>query len=64
MMSTGVPSTLGNWYGLCQAFFGEESEATKFIKEKLDTQGWDEEVLADEGQLLYALVQIDKKGSE
>lgn len=60
MMSTGQPSTLGNWYAMCQAFFGEESNATKFVKAKLDAQGPDEEVISDEGQLLYALVQMSK----
>jgi hypothetical protein len=58
MLSTGVPSTLGNWYKLCQATFGEESKATQFIKAKLDEQGADEEVWADEGQALYALMQL------
>lgn len=56
MLSTGVPSTLGNWHALCKATFGEESKATQYIKEKMDAQGPDEEVIADEGQLIQALV--------
>jgi hypothetical protein len=58
MLSTGVPSTLGNWHALCQAMFGADSSATKFIKDKMDEQGPDEQVLSDEGQLLYALAQM------
>jgi hypothetical protein len=60
MLSLGVPSTLGSWYMLCTATFGPESKATRFIKDKLDAQGADEPVLSDEGQLLYALVQMDR----
>ena len=55
MLSIGIPSTLGNWYEMCQAIFGPESKATAFIKEKVDAQGADMEVLSDEGQLLMAL---------
>ena len=60
MLSTGQPSTLANWHALCQAMFGPESKATVFIKEKMDAQGPDMEVVSDEGQLLYALVQMDR----
>jgi hypothetical protein len=59
MLSTGMPSTLGNWYNICLFVFGEDSKATAFIKDKLDAQGADEEVLSDEQQLMYALTQID-----
>lgn len=59
MMSTGVPSTLYNWHAMCVAFFGADSAATKFIKDKMDDQGPDMEVVADEGQLLAALVHMD-----
>jgi hypothetical protein len=58
MLSTGVPSTLGNWYALCKAVFGTESPATTFIKEKLDEQGADMEVLADERQMLIVLIDL------
>ena len=58
MLSTGVPSTLGNWHALCAATFGPESPATKFIADKMAVQGADMAVLADEGQLLNALVQM------
>lgn len=56
-LSTGKDSTLGNWYELCYTFFGEDSPATQFIAEKIanSEKGKDEEVIADEGQLLYML---------
>lgn len=65
MLSTGVPSTLGNWYDLCKVTFGEESMATLFIKEKMDESGRDEEVLTDESQLLHVLGRMyikERKG--
>jgi len=58
MLSTGVPSTLGNWYSLCMAVFGADSPATTFIKEKLDEQGADMEVIADERQMLVVLIDL------
>jgi hypothetical protein len=63
-LSTGAASTLGNWYDLSAAFFGPESKATLFLKEKLDAQGRDEPVLANEGQLIMALAQMDMGASE
>jgi hypothetical protein len=62
LMSTGVPSTLGNWHAMCVAVFGAESPATAFIKAKLDAQGPDMAVIADEGQLLYALMVMNFNG--
>lgn len=61
MLSTGVPSTLGNWYDLCKVTFGEDSTATQFIKEKMDGSGRDEEVLTDEGQLLHVLANMYRR---
>jgi hypothetical protein len=57
-LSTGVPSTLGNWYALSKAVFGEHSSPTLFLKEKLDEQGADEPVIADERQVLQALLAM------
>lgn len=64
MMSTGQPSTLGNWHALCVAMFGAESPATAFIKAKLDEQGADMAVIADEGQLLYSLMVMNFNAGE
>ena len=58
MLSTGQPSTLGNWHALCVAMFGADSPATAFIADKMAAQGADMAVLADERQLLYALIQM------
>lgn len=58
ILSSGLPSTLGNWHRLCVITFGLDSPATVFIKAKLDEQGEDMPVLADEGQLLLALMQM------
>lgn len=57
MLSLGIPSTLGSWLGLCEATFGKESAPTKFIQKKIDESenGVDEEVVADERQLLHLL---------
>jgi len=61
MLSMGLPSTLANWHMLCAFIFGTESPATQFIKDKMDEQGPDMEVLADESQLLYALGQMHRR---
>lgn len=60
MLSIGIPSTLGNWLGLCEATFGKDSAPTKFIQQKIDDSknGADEEVIADERQLLHYLGQM------
>jgi hypothetical protein len=65
MLSVGVPSTLKNWYVLCRITFGEHSPATLFIKDKMDVQGEQEEVIEDERQLLHVLGQMhlnERKG--
>ena len=64
MLSTGVPSTLENWHALSRAMFGEESQATKFLADKMDEQGPEEQVTADEGQLLYALGVMAQKDNQ
>lgn len=57
MLSTGEPSTLGNWLRLTEATFGKDSAPAKFLQAKIkDSQnGENEEVIADERQLLYVL---------
>lgn len=56
-LSTGMDSTLENWIALSAAFFGENSPATNFLHEKAkdSPNGYKEEVIADEGQLLMVL---------
>lgn len=56
-LSLGIDSTLGNWLMLCKVTFGEDSAPTKFIEKKIaeSPKGEQEEVIADERQLLMVL---------
>lgn len=62
-LSTGDDSTLGNYRKLCAAVFGEQSGCTKFIDKKIaeSKNGADEEVIADESQMMYVFAEIIKK---
>jgi hypothetical protein len=64
LLSTGDPSTLGNWRKLSAAFFGEDSAPTKFIQGKIDEQGEDMEVVSDEGQFILALLAMNMQEEE
>jgi hypothetical protein len=57
MLSIGLPSTLGSYLKFCDLFYGEDSVQSKFIQQKIDSHknGVDEEVIADESQILYWL---------
>ena len=59
-LSTGDPSTLGSYLTLCRVTFGPESKATKFIEDKIkeSPNGENEEVLADERQMVNVLVTL------
>ena len=56
-LSTGDDATLGNYRKLAKAVFGQESKAVKFLDDKIaeSPNGENEEVLADEGQMVYLL---------
>lgn len=56
-LSTGHDSTLGGYLELCKITFGEESFATKFVQQMIDDQSADAEVIQDEAQMAYMLVQ-------
>ena len=64
-LSTGQPSTLGSYLKLCNLCFGEDSAQAKFILDKIATNpnGADEEVIADESQMLYLLVNLPEDHS-
>ena len=64
-LSTGQPSTLGSYLKLCQLFFGDESVQAKFITDKIasNPNGADEEVVADESQMMYLLVNLPEDHS-
>ena len=63
-ISTGQDSTLENWIYLCIAIMGAESPATLFLKERAaeSPNGMKEEVIADETQLILALVDMNLNG--
>ena len=65
-LSIGSDSTLGNWIKLCTAFFGEDSVQVEFLQNKAKTSpnGLEEEVMADEQQLLYALINMKEEEDE
>lgn len=56
-LSTGQDSTLKGYLELSKTLFGAESAAAKFLQKKIEDSpnGENEEVLADETQMLYAL---------
>lgn len=60
-LSTGQDSTLENWIALASVFFGENSKATEFLRNKAkeSPNGEKEEVIADEGQLIMALMKME-----
>ena len=65
-LSTGMPSTLGSYLKLCNIFFGEDSAQTKFITEKIasNPNGADEEVVAEESQMMFLLFNLPPEGSD
>jgi len=63
-LSTGQPSTLGVWRANCAAMFGEDSPATAYLDDKIAEQGADMEVLADEGQMLHALIYLHRQSGQ
>ena len=56
-LSTGMPNTLGSYLKLCNLVFGVDSPQTKFIQNKIDESPnkEDEEVVAEESQMIYLL---------
>ena len=65
-LSTGMPSTLGSYLTLCNMFFGEDSVQAKFIMQKIasNPNGADEEVIAEESQMMYLLFNLPPEGSD
>ena len=57
-LSVGMDSTLGNWRKLSVIAFGEGSSPVRFFDEKIEVEGENSEVLADEAQLLNALMTM------
>lgn len=65
-LSTGQDSTLGTYLKLCDLIFGTDSSQVKFIMDKIATSpnGANEEVIAEESQMMYLLVNLPPEGSD
>ena len=65
-LSTGQDSTLASYLKLCLVIFGPASPQVKFIVDKIATSpdGAHEEVIAEESQMMYLLVNLPPEGNE
>lgn len=65
-LSTGQPSTLGSYLKLCEVFFGADSVQARFIRSKINSNpnGADEEVVVEESQMMYLLVNLPPDGKD
>lgn len=65
-LSTGMPSTLASYLKLSLAFFGKESPQVRFIMDKIATSpnGANEEVVAEESQMMYLLFNLPPEGTD
>ena len=61
-LSSGQDSTLGSYLGLCDLYFGTDSPQSKFILDKISESpnGVNEEVIAEESQMMYLLFNIQE----
>lgn len=59
-LSTGDDATLGNYRALVMRVFGDTNKAVEFLDRKIaeSPDGENEEVLADEGQMVYVLSRM------
>lgn len=59
-LSTGDDATLGNYLKMTRLVWGDDSKQVEFLTEKIDKSphGKDEEVLADESQMLVLLASL------
>lgn len=63
-ISDSLDSTLGNWLLVSKMTFGDESAASIFLRQKIAQAdaGFDEEVIADERQMLVLLMAVHEQG--
>lgn len=63
-IANSLDSTLGNYLLLAKIYFGENSPASNFLRQKIAESpgGFDEEVIADQNQMLMMLVDLHKGG--
>ncbi len=61
-LSTGDDSTLGSYLKMSKMFFGEDSGAVKFLESKIEESPnrENEEVIVEEGQMIYLLSTQNK----
>lgn len=63
-LSVGCDSTLGNYRNLAKTVFGEDSPAVEFLDSKIEKSSAEEEVIADEGQMVHMLTTLHVKNSK
>lgn len=63
-LSTGQESTFENWIRLAALFYGTDSKAVMFLKDRAAEaeKGYMTEVIADERQLINVLTNIHNGG--
>lgn len=63
-LSTGEDNTLGNHLKIVVALLGDDSPAAEFLRKKIrdSPNGENEEVIADEGQMINLLWSIHTNG--
>jgi hypothetical protein len=59
-MDAMIPKTLGEYRDFCAAIDGEDSPAVKFFDEKIQREGREAKVLADETQMLMLIGSLLK----
>ena len=66
ILSSGDPSTLGSYRALSALVFGDPSPQTNFLDNKIAESlgGAEEEVLADERQMIMLLASLKEKPHE
>jgi len=63
-LSTGQPSTLKTYRDNTKALFGQDSPAVQWLNKRIEDQGEEEEVIADEGQMIQLIASIHFGGVE
>jgi len=63
-LSTGKPSTLKTYYDIAIALFGKNSKLAQFFADKAAEQGWDQEVMQAESQIMYLILELGLKGAQ
>lgn len=60
-----LDSTLGNYLLLAKMTFGDQSPAANYLRQKIaeSPEGFDEEVIQDERQMVLLLSQIHAQGA-